>query len=66
MLTSCSWAQLPANILILYIGAPSLLAIIICAWGTVGAATGTFWHLMAICEQRLGVFQAICTGCVMQ
>ena len=42
VLTSCSWAQLPANILILYIGAPNLLAIIICAWGTVGAATGTF------------------------
>ena len=33
-------AQLPANLLILRIGAPNLLAFIVCAWGIVGAATG--------------------------
>ncbi len=33
-------AQLPANLVILYVGAPNLLAVIICLWGTVGAATG--------------------------
>ena len=34
--------QLPANLLILRVGAPNLLAFIVCAWGIVGAATGMF------------------------
>ena len=33
-------AQVPANLLILRFGAPTLLAFIVCAWGIVGAATG--------------------------
>ncbi|KAK9832829.1 hypothetical protein WJX81_005015 [Elliptochloris bilobata] len=40
--------MLPANLLILKIGAPNLLALIIVCWGTAGAATGALYATVSV------------------
>ena len=57
---SCPDAQLPANLLILRVGAPNLLAFIVCAWGIVGAATG-----MPLRKQDcMEIFDAVAQVCM--